>query len=221
MRHAALVLLAVVAVGCTSDQVHESALYKEISLPPGKLEQHGIGFITPSTVTGLEQDTQNLAFIFAKVLREERPDIRVVSLPETLSAVNRAGIADEYKGMYTDYRDTGIFKRESLRRIGEVTGVRYLVQLKLSSFGQQSRGRFSLLGLRLFQTKEASVRLFLQIWDSQAGTIVWEGSEELNYAWDTSREKPVTFRLVVEEVARNLIGKLPRADANAEAADAG
>jgi hypothetical protein len=98
--------------------------------------------------------------------------------------------------------------------VGKSTGARYLAQLKLSSFSQNSKGRLSLLGLRLVQTQEANIRLFFQIWNSELGTIVWEGAEELNYAWDTTRENPVTFQLVVEEIARNLITKLPNAEAD-------
>lgn len=196
--------------GCAgTGQIHASVDYRSISLAPGNLETHGLAFITPSTITGREEDTQGLAFIFARALEQQRPKIPVVSLPETLSAINQAGMADAYKQMYVDYRDTGIFKRESLSGVGTITGVRYLAQLKLSSFNQNSRGRFNLLGLRLLQTKEANVRLFLQIWNSEQGTIVWEGTEELNYAWDTLREKPVTFQHAVSEIARNLIGKLP------------
>lgn len=207
---AALVALALaLGGGCSTDQIHATVKYKDISLAPSGLETHGLGFITPSTVTGQEQDIQSLAFIFASRLKELRPDIRVVSLPEVLSAVNQAGMADEYKQMYTDYSDTGIFKQESLRKVGQITGVQYLAQLKLSSFNQNSKGRFSFLGLRVLQTKEANIRLFLQIWNSEMGSIVWEGTEELNYAWDTSREKPVTFQLMVEEIAGNLINKLP------------
>ena len=118
-------------------------------------------------------------------------------------------MADEYKQMYIDYRDTGIFKRELLNAVGKVTGVRYLAQLKLSNFVQISKGRFSALGLRMFQTNQANIRLFLQIWDSQKGTIAWEGTDEVNYSWETSTEKPVTFRVIVEETAGNLVGKLP------------
>lgn len=195
---------------CSTDQIYPSVDYKDIALEPGDLETHGLAFITPSTITGREEDKQTLAFVFSKVLTEERPLVRVVSLPETLGAVNQADMADEYKRMYVDYRDTGIFKRDLLKKTGSVTGVRYLAQLKLASFTQNSKGRFSLLGLRVFQTKEANIRVFFQIWNSDNGTIVWEGTEELNYAWDSISEKPVTFKLVVEELARDLISKLPQ-----------
>ena len=202
-------LIACTTGACSKLQVHSSARDSVISLEPGQLEAHGLAFITPSTVTGQEEDKQTLASIFAEVLETERPGILVVSLPKTLSAINTAGIADQYKRMVIDYRDTGIFKRELLASIGKVSGARYVAQLKLSDFEQFSKGRFSALGLRMFQTNQAKIRLFLQIWDSRKGTIAWEGTDEVNYSWETSTEEPVTFRVIVEEAAGNLIGRLP------------
>jgi len=204
-----LVLGACLLSGCASDQIHSTAHHSDISLGKGDLEAHGLAFITPSTVTGQEEDKQTLAFIFTEVMKAARPDIPIVSLPHTLSAINKAGIADDYKDMYVDYGNTGIFRSDILREIGRVTGARYLAQLKLSNFSQLSKGRFSALGLRLVQTQEANIRLFFQVWDSQDGSIAWEGTDEITYSWDSSSERPVTFRIIVEETARNLIGLLP------------
>ncbi|MEZ0154863.1 MAG: hypothetical protein AB9Q22_08180 [Candidatus Reddybacter sp.] len=194
--------------GCAKHQIHSSVKFENIALTADDLESYGLGFITPSTVTGQEQDIQSLAFIFARELEDSRAGIHVVSLPETLSAINRADLADEYKQMYIDYSDTGIFKQPSLKKVGYVAGVRYLAQLKLSGFEQGSKGRFGMLGWRMVQTKQANIRLFLQVWDSENGAIVWEGTEELIYSNDTFSEQPITFQLVVEEVARNLLSKL-------------
>jgi hypothetical protein len=202
-------LVTALLTACVSNQIHSTAHHSDLSLQKGELEAYGLAFITPSTVTGQEEDKQALAFIFADVIKAARPDIPVVSLPQTLSAVNKAGIAEDYKLMYVDYRNTGLFKPDLMKEVGKVTGARYLAQLKLSHFSQDSKGRFSLLGLRLVQTKEANIRLFFQVWNSADGTIVWEGTEEVTYAWDGSSEKPVTFRVIVEETARNLITDLP------------
>ena len=204
-----LAVLLILNTGCARHQIHASVKFENIALTTDDLESYGLGFITASTVTGREQDIQSLAFIFARVLEEDRPKIHVVGLPETLSAINRADLADEYKQMYIDYSDTGIFKKSSLKKVGYVAGVRYLAQLKLSGFEQGSRGRFGMLGWRMVQTKQANIRLFLQVWDSENGAIVWEGTEELIYSNDTLSEQPITFQLVVEEVARNLLSKLP------------
>lgn len=202
-------LSAALLMACATSQKHSTAHHLDISLQQNELEQHGLAFITPSTVTGQEEDKQTLAFIYADVMKEVRPEIPLVTLPETLSAINRAGIAEDYKRMYVDYRDTGIFKRDMLAAVGQATGARYLAQMKLSSFSQNSRSRFSVLGLRLFQTKAANIRVFFQVWNSLDGTIVWEGTEEMIMARETSTEKPVSFSVIAEQTARNLISQLP------------
>jgi hypothetical protein len=196
--------------GCTTgSQVHPTTLHKNLSLPPGALQQYGIAFLTPSTVTGQEQDQQTAALIFAEQMRVQLPAVRVISLPESLGAINRAGLAPEYRKMVEAYRDTGIFPREMLTKVGSAIGTRYLVQLKLAAFSQDMRERLSILGVRLFQTLHANIRLYMQIWDAETGTIAWEGSEEMSYAYDSSAELPVTFRRVVEEAAQQLIQNLP------------
>jgi hypothetical protein len=204
-----ILLAAGMLSGCSMDQVHSTADHTDFSLDKNDLETYGLAFITPSTVTGQEEDKQTLAFAFADVMQEQRPDIRVITLPETISAINIADATEEYKLMYVDYRDTGVFKRDLLKKVGDITGTRYLAQLKLSDFSQNSKGRLSIFGLRLIQTKEANIRMFFQIWDSSNGTIAWEGTEEMSYSWDTGSEKPVTFRTIVEKTAQNLISRLP------------
>jgi len=196
--------------GCTTgSQVHPTTLHKSLSLLPGALQQYGVAFLTPSTVTGQEQDQQTAALIFAEQMRVQLPTVRVLSLPESLGAINRAGLAPEYRKMVEDYRDTGLFPRDMLSKIGGAIGTRYLVQLKLAGFSQDMRERVSILGIRLFQTLHANIRLYMQIWDAETGTIAWEGSEEMSYAYDSSAELPVTFRRVVEGAAQQLIQNLP------------
>lgn len=195
--------------GCVGPQVYSSAQHYLTTLGPDDLENYGLALITPSTVTGQEEEKQTVALTFAEVLTKERPPIRCVTLPETLSALNRAGLAEDYKRMFEDYRDTEIFKRDILQKVGEVTQTNYVAQLKLAGFSQGSQGRFSAFGLRLLETKHASIRLFLQIWNSADGTIAWEGVEELKYALDTVTERAITLRTVLEEAARNLIARLP------------
>ncbi|MES9873101.1 MAG: hypothetical protein ABW146_08315 [Candidatus Sedimenticola sp. 6PFRAG7] len=214
MKHLGIVLLIMLTVticlgGCSTTQVHSSSKQQVINLEPGDLGRHGIAFLTPSTITGKEEDKQVFALVFTEALAEERPGIPFRSLPQTLSAINQAGLAKAYKQMVIDYRDTGIFIKQTLGEIGQVTGVRYVAQLKLSDFLQYSKGRFSAMGIRLLETKQAHVRVFLQIWDVQTGAIAWESVEELNFAYDTGTEDPVSFNLVVKKAAVNMIGKLP------------
>ena len=206
------VLLAASAVlaGCSTGLLYYPKVQEQvISLEKGDLEASGIAFITPSTVTGQEQEKEAVALTFTDILKAERPGLRVATLAETLGAVNKAGFADSYKRMYEDYRDTGLFPTETLRRIGAATGARYVAQLKLQNFSESFKNRFGLFGLRLVDTQYADLRLFLQIWDSRDGSIAWEAMQELRIARESTTEEPLMLRRTVERSARELIAKLP------------
>ena len=206
----ALVLGALVVVGCSSGAIYYPTLQEQvISLKTGDLEAAGIAFITPSTVTGQEQEKEAVALTFTDVLKSKRPALKVSSLAETLGAINKAGLAELYKRMYEEYRDTGLFSAEALRRIAAAAGARYVAQLKLQAFNQGSKNRFGFLGLRIVETQHADVRLFFQIWDSRDGSIAWEAMQELRIARESMTEEPLMLRRMLEHSARELIQRLP------------
>lgn len=205
-------LLACVALlaGCSTLPIYYSTVHEQvISLRARELEAAGIAFITPSTITGQEQEKEAVALTFTDVLKELRPGLKVSTLAETLGAVNKAGLADTYKGMYDHYRDTGLFPAEPLRRVAKATGARYVAQLKLQGFSENSKGRFGILGLRIVETKYADLRLFFQIWDSRDGSIAWEAMQELRVTRESITEEPVMLRKVLEKSALELISRLP------------
>lgn len=203
------VMIPALIAGCTTTQIRPTLREQVISLKAGDMEAGGLAFITPSTTTTQEEEKQAIALIFAAVLKERRPDIKVVTLAETLGAINKAGFADSYKKMYDDYRDTGLFKRDILRQVGAATGARYLAQIKLQNFGQGDKERFGALGFRIVETRFANVRLFFQIWDTRDGSIAWEGMQELFYAVEKVQEGPVTLQTIADQSARGVIERLP------------
>jgi len=202
---AAVVMLG----GCAVPQIYPTVRERNISLQPGDLEAHGIAFVTPSAATGQEEERQAIALIFAETLREKRQNVRVVALAQTLGAVNQAGLADAYRRMYAYYRETGLFKADILAQIGKATQTRYLAQIQVQGFDQDAKDRFGAFGLRLVETKRATVRLFFQVWDSQNGTVAWEATDEVHYAYDTMTEEQLTLTRVVGQAAQDLIAKLP------------
>lgn len=205
-----LIILAGMLQGACSYQIYTSEEHRAFNLTADDLFEKGIAFTTPSSITGREQDRQSLALTFAEVLREQRPDIHVVSLPETLSAINKAGLLDEYMQMYENYEQTGIFDYTSLQKISAVTGTRYIAQLNLSGFDQGEKGRFGIFGFRVLETKRANLRVFLQIWDTQEGMIAWEGYEEINFATETYTEKAITFYDIARQIAENMVARIPK-----------
>ena len=194
---------------CVMPQVQVSTQVLALSLSGDELRQSGLAFLTPSSFTGQEEDKQSMALSFHDAMQKARPGMRVLSLPVTLTAVNRAGLAGEYRRMLEDYRLTGLLDRDVLVKVGKLAGVRYLAQLKLAGFRQESKDRWGTMGVRILQTKSTVVRLYLQIWDASDGSIAWEGSTELTMAHDGVREGPVSFRDIIEEAARQLVVQLP------------
>lgn len=195
--------------GCATNQLHPTTQVLAINLEPQVLKATGIAFITPTSVTGQEEDKQALALAFTETLKLARPNLLIVPLPATLSAINRAGFAGEYRQMFEDYRLTGVFNRETLQKVSRVTGVRYLAQLKLSAFRQESKNRWGTLGIRMLETKSTYLRLYLQIWDGENGSVAWEGAQELTSSQESLQEDAVSFKTVVEQSANELIASLP------------
>lgn len=65
-RLASLLLTANILSGCVADQTHSKADHETFSLKENDLINGALAFITPSTVTGQEQDKQTLVLGFAK-----------------------------------------------------------------------------------------------------------------------------------------------------------
>jgi hypothetical protein len=196
--------------GCAvTNQLHTTTQSLAIDLEPHVLQSTGIAFITPSSVTGQEEDRQALALAFTEALKRARPELSIVSLPQTLGAINRAGLASEYRQMFEDYRLTGIFSRETLLKVSRVTGARYLAQLKLGAFRQESKNRWGTMGIRLLETKTTSLRLYLQIWDGENGSVAWEGAQELMSSHESLKEDSISFKMAVEQSADALLKRLP------------
>ena len=203
-------LAAALLGGCSTGLLYYPKVNEQvISLSKGDLEAAGIAFMTPSTVTGQEQEKEAVALTFTDILKAERPGLKVIPLAATLGAVNKAGLAETYRRMYEDYRDTGLFPGEALRRVGTATGTRYLAQLKLQNFNESSKNRFGFLGFRLVDTQYADLRLFFQIWDTRDGSIAWEAMQELRIARESTTEEPLMLRKVLERSARDLVARLP------------
>ena len=111
--------------------------------------------------------------------------------------------------MLTAYDKTNILYRDTLRKVGEAVGVRYLAMPVLVNFQEDQSTRINALGFRAAKTASATARFQLQIWDAQSGRIVWEGLSDLTVAEDQIRERPVQFEEVIRATWENLIKKIP------------
>jgi len=196
--------------GCSIGSRTLSAPQVSTSLmAPGLIEEHGIGFLTPTARVDREEDKQALALVFASTFSELRPAVRVVPLAQTLGAVNRAGLQRQYQKMYEGFAATGVMERDTLAKLRGVTGARYFCLLQLGEFTQPAPANPNVIPLPGRTPAVAHIRLFVQIWDSVDGTIAWEGINEVSYAAESGNGRGATFSLVVDRAARDLVARLP------------
>lgn len=211
---AALLAAALLLSACSGPRVsHPEAAAKIDRAATGSaFRAGGFALLTPTSSSDHQADRQSVADIFAAALKSQRPDIPVTDLPATLSAINAAGLATAYGRLYASYKETGLFDREPLRQIGQAVRARYLVQLSLASFSQESSGgMFSMMGVSLGKQQSATVRLLAQVWDSTEGKIVWEQSDEASERKRSLiRSRTIKMEDVVKASAKDLIKALPR-----------
>ena len=201
------VLVSVAACGVTS-QLHTESKYGSVAAESVAFEQFGVGVLTPSAPTGQESDKQALGDALGAALEASPTGVHVMPLPDMLSAINRLGLARAYADMLDEYENTGILERDRLRQVGEAGGVRYLAKLNLGTFQQSSDKRLSIAGIRMFDTWRAQIRVHLEIWDSTTGEIAWQGNEELVFAREGVKERPVSFSQVAALAAEHLVAKV-------------
>jgi hypothetical protein len=195
--------------GCgVTSQLHSELSYGAAAESVLALDDAGIGVLTPAAPTGQESDKQALGDSLSSALQHGLGTVHVLGLPEMLSAINKAGLAAAYARALSDYENTGILDRDALRAIGEASGVRYLAKLNLGNFNQSSDKRLAIAGIRMFDTWRATIRVHLEVWDSHTGEIAWQGNDELVYAREGIKERPVTFRQVADVAATSLVQKV-------------
>lgn len=207
-RYALIALLAATGGCAVTNQLHSELSYQSLAADSPFLAAGGVGVLTPSAPTGQESDKQALGDALSVALSENTSALHVLGLAEMLSAINKSGLAGAYARMLEEYADTGILERDHLRQISEAAGVRYLAKLNLGDFQQSSDKRLSIAGIRMFDTWRAKIRVHLEIWDSVTGEIAWQGNEELVFAREGVKERPVSFRHVAGLAAERLVNKV-------------
>lgn len=208
LKYGFILFTCINILGC-STQLYTNIEHNVHLLKKGELQKYGLTFITPTTITGMEEDKQYLALTFSHALKKLRPELKIADLSYTLGLINKSNFIDDYVKMYKGYSTTGIFNQKPLKQIGKLTDNRYICQLKLSHFKSEAQGRWGFLGLSIFDTEKANLRLFVQIWDSHKGLIVWEAAQEVTYAHDTTSEDAVTFDKMIRLAAKDVAKVLP------------
>lgn len=207
-RYPSLALLLTWVVGC--DPPYLSDTYATSS---PKLKSFDASELTRSPVVvlaflasgNLQGFGPTLSHALNGALAEVSPPIREVSTNETLNRLTDAGLASDYADLRTGFTRNGILDRERLRRIGRGLGSRYVLLPGVAQFDEAIVDKFEAIGIKLLRNRVTTLRLWLQVWDSQTGYIVWESSGEVTTATVFLSPKQT---VALEKTAKRLLVKM-------------
>ncbi|SLM49082.1 conserved protein of unknown function [Nitrospira japonica] len=140
------------------------------------------------------------------ILNRVAPGIKVVGPRETVTRINQAGLAEDYARMRDAALQSNILAREPLRALGKAAGARYVFQPRLMLFTQVLTDRwvFPVFGVRVSQTRATTVRLALQLWDTDTGALLWNSVAEGTMQSEAMTQDPVYFK----DIARVTLGSM-------------
>ena len=138
-----------------------------------------LAFVAPGNLQGF---SPTLSYALSGALAEVTPPIREIPTDETLNRLADNELATEYADLRAGFGRNGMLDRQRLRRIGLGLGARYVLLPGLAQFDAEILDKFEAAGLKLLRNRVTTLRLWLQLWDSQTGHIVWELSGEVTAA---------------------------------------
>jgi hypothetical protein len=205
---ALLATLAMLLTGCGPPYLSDT--YATSTPKPPSLDTRDLArtpvvvlaFVAPATLQGL---SPTLSHALSGALAEVTPPIREIPSAETLNRLTDKGLATEYADLRAGFARNGMLDRQPLRRIGSGLGSQYVLLPGLAQFGEEILDKFEAAGIKLVRNRVTTLRLWLQLWDSQTGHIVWESSGEGTTA---SVLLSPTQTVALEEIARKLLVRM-------------
>lgn len=196
-----LAAAAILLAGCGPPYLadtYATSTPKPASLDPKDLARTPVvvlAFMAPAT----------LHVTRAQRLAEVRPPIREIPTRETLNRLTDKGLATEYADMRAGFVRNGMLDRQQLRRLGSGLGSHYVLLPGLAQFGEETLDKFEAAGIKLVRNRVTTLRLWLQLWDTQTGHMVWESSGEGTTA---SVFLSPAQTVTLEQIARKLLVRM-------------
>jgi hypothetical protein len=158
-----------------------------------------LGLISPA---GIQQGLSiSLSHALAEALAEASTPIRGIANREIASMLNQKDLAVEYAELIAGFARSGILERRRLQRVGSAIGYRYVFLPGLAEFNEVVIDRLQISGWKFIQSRVTTLRLWLQLWDAEAGQIVWESTGEITLASELLRPERT---VPINEVAKKL-----------------
>jgi len=162
-----------------------------------------LGVVTPP---GLQGFSAPLSHALASALAEAFPSLTRISSLESGNALNEHGLAPDYGDLLSGFARTGILDGKGLKKIGVALHSRYVILPGLAEFREVVVDRFEISGLKIVQSRISTLRLWLQLWDTHTGRMLWESTGEASVASELlQRGRTVPFDDIAQKLWLRMI----------------
>ena len=206
-----LLLSAGFWTGCAARVIDDSKLqYLAPEFTYNSLSEYGLSLLPVVAGQGQEGLRRPLAAKLEAHLAARLPEGRFAGAIQTLDLINEANLTEAYAQMIDDYARAAILNKRTLHQIGEATGIRYLLHVKLLDQSRTERIQQAFLSDDIVSLEGKNVSIFGQVWDCGLGDVVWEGTGEI------AAEAEVEFQYVKHDIdqlvsmaAQSFLNNLP------------
>ncbi len=152
---------------------------------------------------------ETLAGLLYEALKKQKAGPKVLPLDYVQSGINKAGLWTEYEKMIRDFDETSVLRKDTLQKLGRALDAKYVLLPKLLRFQQETFDRVNVLGIAFLKTRQSTVDIHAQIWDTESGEVVWHGAGEGTLATEVVRGRPVSFMIVAQYACDSFVSRLP------------
>ncbi len=168
-------------------------------LPAVSIEYEPTQEVYRETLAGLLYDT----------LKKHSKNPEIIPLDEVQGSINRTGLWSDVLLMYHEYETTAVLRKDILTKVGQAINARYVLMPKLLHFQQEAFDRATMLGISVLRTRQSTVDIQAQIWDTTTGEVVWQGVGEGSEAAEVVQGRPVSFVAVAQGASESLASRMP------------
>jgi len=161
-----------------------------------------LAFVAPGNLQGF---SPALSQALSGALADVSPPIREISTDAGMNRLTDRGLAADYADLRAGFARNGMLDRARLHRIGSGLDARYVLLPGIAQFDEQILDKFEAWGLKLLRNRVTALRLWLQLWDTQSGHIVWESSGEVTTATVFLSPRQT---VALEQTARKLLVRM-------------
>lgn len=211
-----LVFLVLTVPGCSTAPPSEARfsweLYRSPAISPETFSGQSVAILP---VVSIEYDPtqetyrETLAGVLYTALKKYPDGPRILSVSALQSGINRNALWGDFMLMYTEYQKTAVLRKDILSKIGRAVDARYVILPRLLRFQSETFDRATMLGISMLRTRQSSVDIHAQIWDTTTGEVVWQGASEGAVASEVVRGRPASFMAVAMNACESLASKMP------------